>query len=323
VLYKTRTPLKLLAVLVLLRGCANTEEIMPHTAPSLSATLEFEIESGVIRDLHQDGAERVYAAGPQLYIRTNGHWTDAPPLTKLAIHGVTSSAPGDVWAVGQGGLTLHGSGGTWQKAQLSDVLFDLIQVAAWPGRAWATASGEEIWQWDGHQWSSWEPPELLKHRVGAIWGLQPDAVFVEAHPMASGKPSSVGYWNGKDWTMTPLGKRGYITAICGTSKDDVWAVGYRVKLFGKGGEAFHFNGSTWSEVGLPVDVPLSDVVVRGENDVWVTGNKGTLLHWNGTKWTLVNTPLSGNLTSIVHLTDDEFLITEDARRIWLVRPTGD
>ncbi|MBK6811500.1 MAG: hypothetical protein IPG81_21915 [Sandaracinaceae bacterium] len=78
-----------------------------------------------------------------------------------------------------------------------------------------------------------------------------------------------------------------VFGVWGATPDDMWAVG---GFAGRDGFVWRWNGTAWSEVGLPSDIPRTDtgelpalfkVWGRDADDVWIVGSNGTILHWDG------------------------------------------
>jgi hypothetical protein len=57
------------------------------------------------------------------------------------------------------------------------------------------------------------------------------------------------------------------------------------------------NG-TWTMVTSPTTWTLHDIFVVAPNDIWATGDDGTVVHWNGTGWALGQGVGLGNLTRV-------------------------
>lgn len=85
-----------------------------------------------------------------------------------------------------------------------------------------------------------------------------------------------------------------VFGLWGASEDDVWAVG---GFAGRAGFAWHWNGTSWTDMDLPADLPRADdgeipslfkVWGRSTDDVYIVGGVGTILHWDGE--TLSNVP---------------------------------
>jgi hypothetical protein len=142
----------------------------------------------------------------------------------------------------------------------------------------------------------------------------------------------VEHWGGSSWSTVPtpepvdaasLGGT-QLTAVSAVSADDVWAVGYIGSLTppptttGVPPTAIaaqtlseHWDGRTWSIVGLP-DIAARDgvtpwdvltaVVAISQDDVWAVGvtewdlgdgipvAQPLVEHWNGAYWSLVDVP---------------------------------
>jgi hypothetical protein len=79
-----------------------------------------------------------------------------------------------------------------------------------------------------------------------------------------------------DWcpSTTPADPRRALTAVWGTSKNDVWAVG-------SAGTILHFDGSDWKSASVDTTRTLFSVGGSGPDDVWVVGTYGTLYHGPG------------------------------------------
>lgn len=68
-----------------------------------------------------------------------------------------------------------------------------------------------------------------------------------------------------------------VSAIGGTSADDVWAVGVAIH---------HFDGKTWSSVPVAGQRgTLSSISVVTKDDIWAAGFYGYVAHFDGKVWT--------------------------------------
>ena len=91
-----------------------------------------------------------------------------------------------------------------------------------------------------------------------------------------------------EWCLvqTPASPFHALTAVCGSSKDDVWAVG-------AGGTVLHYDGATWTAIPSGFKEVFYNVWGSGPNDVWIVSHTGLVLHGTGFEdgtavWT--NTP---------------------------------
>lgn len=87
-------------------------------------------------------------------------------------------------------------------------------------------------------------------------------------------------------TTTPLTTNYALTAVWGTSENDVWAVG-------SGGTIVHWDGTAWVATPTKIRSTLRAVRGSGPNDVWAVAMTDTIVHSSGfangsAEWTLVN-----------------------------------
>ncbi|WP_146651497.1 hypothetical protein [Labilithrix luteola] len=78
------------------------------------------------------------------------------------------------------------------------------------------------------------------------------------------------------WCMesTPVTPRHALTAVWGTSRSDVWAVG-------SGGSIIHYDGSAWTQTPTNVPSTLFAIGGSGPHDIWVASSAEYLLHGSG------------------------------------------
>lgn len=286
--------LSLLAVAAVILGCAGRG----GAEPAMRWAEELAPDHRWLAALGGDAKRGFYAAGRGVYRLDGETWTQIPGTDQRAWRGV-SVDDGGAWVVGASGSTGRIEGQTFTEHRAPGAGYDLIYVVGDGARAYASAVGPELWRWSGSTWASDVPPSLGGLDLGALF-LAPDGgLFVKGHPKATGKGSSVGRPSGDGWILDNIGLKGHIQAMAGTGSDDVWAVGYTTKLFGKGGQAHHWDGKAWTTVKLPVDKPLWAVSAVSRTEVWAGGDNGTLLRWDGQAWTSVPTGLNKPITALV------------------------
>ena len=98
---------------------------------------------------------------------------------------------------------------------------------------------------------------------------------------SSGGVAMIAHGNGETFSLDPIGT-GVVTALWGTSADDVWVTG----ITGATAWARHWDGSTWAP---EVDLVPSLYGIWGDapNNYWALqsdGSAGSVLHWDGTAW---------------------------------------
>ncbi|HVD61074.1 MAG TPA: hypothetical protein VNC11_09415 [Gemmatimonadaceae bacterium] len=103
---------------------------------------------------------------------------------------------------------------------------------------------------------------------------------------SSGGPTSPNNQTGQSWTAVPSGTVMNIRAVWGSSAANVWAVGIDF-----GGAVQHYDGSTWSKVQTNKNtVLLKAVWGSSASDVWAVGDAQTIMHFNGTGWSSMPVP---------------------------------
>jgi len=103
------------------------------------------------------------------------------------------------------------------------------------------------------------------------------AVLACHEPGPAEPPAPTWYWH-----TGPTGSD--LTDVASAGRDDVWLVG--VNAAGDG-EAYHYNGFSWSWPPLPpVDVgPLYAVAMFSTSgDAWAAGGGGYFFYWDGNVW---------------------------------------
>lgn len=83
------------------------------------------------------------------------------------------------------------------------------------------------------------------------------------------------------WTLDTLPTQGaLLSGIWGSAPTDVWVISY----FALGDEnVWHYDGSTWTKINLPVFRPIS-IWGTAQNDVWIIGSEGDFFHYDGAVW---------------------------------------
>ncbi len=144
------------------------------------------------------------------------------------------------------------------------------------------AKGAVALHFDGSEWTRAETGML-----GDLWWVQalaPNLAFF------SGSDATVlKFEDGEFERLRTPGLGKYVVfGVWAASADDVYAVG---SIAGRNGFIWHYDGNEFTDVPLPVDVPLDDnadapplfkVTGASADDVWIVGAAGTVLHGNAT-----------------------------------------
>jgi hypothetical protein len=130
---------------------------------------------------------------------------------------------------------------------------------------------------------------------------------------ATGDPFE--HWNGTSWTGQGLpaglctapegalvGNQCGVSFITGTSADNITAVGTGIIDTGTSdveeSVAFHFNGTSWSQMTIPANVTLGPVAAFSATDLVSVNNNGDAEQFNGSTWTTTKLPISTTLPDL-------------------------
>lgn len=170
----------------------------------------------------------------------------------------------------------------------SDPRAAVLSVAATaPNDVWlvgaqpAPAARPLALRFDGTEWSSVDTGIL--HDLWWVHAFPDGPVF-----LSGGGASVLRVDDGVTTRLpTPPFFGNTVFGVWGATPDDMWAVG---GFAGREGFVWRWNGTAWSEVDLPSDIPRTDtgelpalfkVWGRDADDVWIVGSNGTILHWDG------------------------------------------
>ncbi len=187
----------------------------------------------------------------------------------------------------------------------------------------AGTSADDVWV-VGAQPDLVSGPVVLHRRGGAFESL--DVPMLHdlwwVHPFESGPVFFGGggatilrYENEVfERTPTPVFFGNTVFGIWGATPDDVWAVG---GFAARDGFAWRYDGSAWTEVELPDDLPRSPsgnipalfkVWGRSADDVWMVGGLGTVLHFDGTELQRVDAGVQTQLFTVTGDDDDVVIV---------------
>lgn len=123
-------------------------------------------------------------------------------------------------------------------------------------------------------------PSSNKPRFGGFRAL----AEIEGEAYAVGFGGMVYRLDGiKSWTRMDEGLPDTfdIEAVHGFSSSDIYAVGHN-------GEAWHFDGSNWSECHLPTNANLTNIKCTSIGKVYITGHDGILLQGSNNLWEIID-----------------------------------
>ncbi|WP_367042209.1 hypothetical protein [Streptomyces sp. Je 1-332] len=205
----------------------------------------------------------------------------------------------------------------WRAVPLpAGVSTDVLAGTA-PDDAWGLGRNDRGYfsahHWNGSVWTDRTYPdlEILAARAtsrGTLWAVGSYRGAGDATI-----PGAVARWDGTKWSLTQLPVQNHWTSLKAlhvVSEKDIWAVGSTTERTLNGQSrpyAVHWDGSSWTEVGLPSVSALSgsaNAVTTGPNgEVWIGGidrnpwadngsgpPKAFALRRSGTEWKLTFVP---------------------------------
>jgi hypothetical protein len=150
------------------------------------------------------------------------------------------------------------------------------KTTGWAFDGFLSPGGESAWERTGSVWKKMPFPGNSSEAIAVAAATSPSNVWAFGDNI-SYMSSRVLKWTGTKWAVVKtFGGDIYGASVLGPK--DVWVFGL-VPGFDPGIGVWHFNGTTWSQVGKGIagGSALSD------HDVW--GFTATSVeHWNGHKW---------------------------------------
>lgn len=201
------------------------------------------------------------------------------------VNDIAGAGPDDVWLVGERGLVMHWDGTRYtlergiESNWIAESEYPWHQLrGAWrapDGVVWAVGDGGAVWRRDvDATWRRLVTPSTLP-LLTDVWGSG-GRVWITGLVGAEDFQAAEGVlweWDGNAFhevfggaDMAPIGG---LRAVTGSGVDDVWAVG-------RGPSIWHFDGMSWSPVGIGTngatyDANLSSVVSAGLGRVFAGG----------------------------------------------------
>jgi hypothetical protein len=207
---------------------------------------------------------------------------------------VYSTAPNNVWLIGQHGVVMQWNGSAWifhhpaqPSGSVTEVAYSMSGLGA--DDMWLLI-GSTIQHWDGSTWSirdSLPPNGIVTY--DSIWEAPNGDVWVSMSN--SSVDRSVG---GGPFEQLDTGCNCLLGSIWGAATNDFWMTALP-------GNIMHFDGHTFT-TAYSGSSAIGSFVGITKDDIWVSGADGALLHWNGATWTPFQTGVgAGYLTGATAL----------------------
>jgi len=186
----------------------------------------------------------------------------SPDPCHRVIRDISMLPSGEGWAVGERGLILERTGGSWQAVNSPmDVTLRKVFTLS-PNDAWVIAD--------------------------------------ESFPLGPGEMgvrSRLLHWSGSVWTGFPNPESlGFVVDLSFLSSKDGWGIAYTDDGTGPVFHLIRWNGMVWASAAQTP--PLAAIRMIATDDGWAVGAGGAILHWDGTKWTAVESPTGTDLDEL-------------------------
>jgi hypothetical protein len=263
--------------------------------------------------------------GTAVVERWNGATWSLMPLTGVSwppgvqLTHVAADSPADLWVVGQyaprsfSAVTVlaHFDGTAWHNVPFPDgtpaALRAITGISVAGGHAFVVGNLQPeqpiLDEWNGTAWQRQPLPPQCPGRFSgsganiAFCNFFAVRAFSPTDAWASGNGAWAGvmrpllfHWNGSAWSLVQpgvdTGLQVQLTAIVGTSPDDIWAVGNRVDKAAT--LVLHFNGATWSRVPWTSASKVEGAAVDGTGGLVVAERSpyaGDVALYADGKWT--------------------------------------
>lgn len=209
-------------------------------------------------------------------------WTDVPVEDYdeyPTLYDVASTPSGTVWAVGKGGIILHGDSDGLQEFSTGPRLGIVRFWGTSPDDLFAVGSNiyddEIMVHWDGYSWQNMEIDNPPLYGFRDIWGSNPDNIYI------TGSKPGLYKWDGTQVSVVQRFADLSLREIWGSGPDDIYVSEDNV--------LWHWDGVDWTR--FAVHSGLQDSITAlwgsGPDDVYVgscSSIQDNLFHWDGNRW---------------------------------------
>ncbi len=214
-------------------------------------------------------------------------WTRQSTPTTVTLNTVWGASTSDAFAGGDNGTMLRFNGSSWTAMSFPSTATVTGLWGSSSSNVYATTSSGQVLRFTGASWS------VVATNATPLWGvfgLASGEVYV------SGDGGALLRFNGSGWTSSSPTGSGTLAGVWGSTSSNLFSVG--VDGSGAAGYAFRFNGSAWSSVNVGTPRLLTSVWGPAQNDVYATGDLGTMLRFNGSSWQMMPTGTTDLLWSV-------------------------
>jgi hypothetical protein len=212
----------------------------------------------------------------------DGAWQQVAPASEVFLGGLWAHDADLAFVVGAGGLVRRYHHGVWTTEDAGTEQWLYGVWGTGPDDVWAVGAAGTIRHRDRHGWRAMEAPDARS--IDGVIGSGPSDVWAS-------HIDGLLHYDGTAWRTSAAFGSG-ISSMWASGPNDVWAV------IGTG-LMYRFDGESWNQVDIGAGLAeLNAVWGSGPNDVWAVTRLGVTHHWDGATWTPAATGLRTNLYAI-------------------------
>lgn len=240
-------------------------------------------------DVWSTSATNAWAVGEFgfIYRNSGAGWVRQTTPTTVTLNTVWAASATDAFAGGENGTVLRWNGSAWTTLSLPSTSSVYAIWGSSASNVFAVTAAGQVFRFDG---SSWTLSTSTNVALWAVYGSGPSEVYV------SGESGRVMRFNGSTWSTFSSSSVGTLGGLWASSASNIMAVGSDAS--GVNGLAYRYDGSSWLPQNVGTNRVLMSVWGVNGNDVYVTGELGTLLHFNGSSWSTMSSGTSDLLWSV-------------------------
>ncbi|MBL0938728.1 MAG: Ig-like domain-containing protein [Gemmatimonadaceae bacterium] len=220
-----------------------------------------------------------------VYRWNGGSWSRQTTPTTASLNTVWAPSASEAFAGGDNGTMLRWNGSSWSSMSFagSGHVYSLWGTSG--SNVYATTSAGQVVRYNG---SSWSVVYTSTQPLWSVHGASASDVF------ASGENGIAVRFNGTSWSAVSAPTTGTLAGVFATG-NGAMAVGANTQ--GTSGIAYGYTGS-WSTQSTGTGAVLTSVWGPAVNDVYATGDQGTILRWNGSSWSSMSSGTTDMLWSV-------------------------
>lgn len=258
-----------------------------------------------LRHISGASAGDVWAAGDRgTILHWNGYFWSSPPrpLHRGQFNAISyrAGATNSIAAVGETGIALQLTGGTWDcPNRAADGTLRGV-FGATEKDIWAVGDRGVLSHYDGKGWTQQQAPGGFTGTLHVVNGRSGKDVW------AAGEQGTVLHYDGASWMRVQVPTTETLYGMWIDQADQLWVVGDR-------GASVQFDRDVIKLVQADVPSRLYGVWGSGRRDVWAVGAFGTILHNTGDRWNVTPSGTAQDLLGVWGVSSSE---------IWAVGERG-